>query len=340
MFTKKAKNIALHSPLKKSQKGVAIITALLIVAIATTISISISTRLQLDVRRTSNMITTDQAYLYSLLAEEFFLVLLKNEDSRKDFIETPLIESGVIKQIIPVDSDTAVFIEVEVTDLSGCINLNALTGNKDATTPDAVTVTRLNELFQNNKIPNELTQAITDWIDSDLNNSTPNGAEDGYYMNLSKPYRTANLPLQSISELRLIKGMEDQKTLAAINHLTNNGFAKKSEQFIPASLCAFNTNNNANIPININTASVEVLKSLQVGIETSQIDDIIKKRKDSAYTKVPDLFTEKKNIVTSSSYFLLKTTVKIGNANNVRYSIVFWDGKDIAEVTYSTQRTL
>ena len=46
------------------QRGVAIITALLIVAIATTISISISTRLQLDVRRTGNVIAGDQAYLY------------------------------------------------------------------------------------------------------------------------------------------------------------------------------------------------------------------------------------------------------------------------------------
>ena len=43
------------------QRGVAIITALLIVAIATTISISISTRLQLDVRRTGNLIAGDQA---------------------------------------------------------------------------------------------------------------------------------------------------------------------------------------------------------------------------------------------------------------------------------------
>ena len=43
------------------QRGVAIITALLIVAIATTVSVTISTRLQLDVRRTGNIIAGDQA---------------------------------------------------------------------------------------------------------------------------------------------------------------------------------------------------------------------------------------------------------------------------------------
>ena len=325
---------------KKTQKGVAIITALLIVAIATTISISISTRLQLDVRRTSNMIATDQAYLYTLLAEEFFQILLKDETTRKDFIETPLIKEGLIKQIVPVESDEAVLIEVEVTDLSSCINLNALAGNNSASAPDPVTVSRLNELFKNNKLPANMTQAITDWIDSDLTDSIPDGAEDGYYMNLAKPYRTANTPIQSISELRLIKGFQDKEIYQSISGLIQGGFTTQSKKFVNAAICAFDTDNNANIPININTASVEVLKSLQPDIDQSKIDDIVQNREDTAYTKVPELFTEQKNLVTESSYYLLKTTAKIGNANNVMYSIIFWNGSDKSEVIYSTQRTL
>ncbi|PCJ87966.1 MAG: hypothetical protein COA54_04170 [Thiotrichaceae bacterium] len=325
---------------KHPQKGVAIITALLIVAIATTLSISISTRLQLDVRRTSNMITTDQAYLYSLLAEEFFQILLKDDTTRKDFIETPLIKEGFIKQIIPVESNQAVFIEVEVTDLSACINLNALTGNNSISAPDPITVSRLKQLFKNNKIPENLTQAITDWIDSDLTDSIPDGAEDGYYMNLNKPYRTANTPMQSISELRLIKGFQDKEVYQSISRLIQGGFSTQSKKFANAAICAFDTDNNANIPININTASVEVLKSLQPDIDQSKIDDIVQNREDTAYTKVPEFFTEKTNLVTESSYYLLKTTTKIGNANNVMYSIIFWNGSGESEVIYSTQRTL
>ncbi len=331
----------MHKPsFKKSQKGVAIITALLIVAIATTISISISTRLQLDVRRTSNMIATDQAYLYSLLAEEFFQILLKDETTRKDFIEIPIIKEGFIKQVIPVESDEAVFLEVEVTDLSACINLNALAGNASTSVPDPVTVSRLKELFKNNKIPENLIQAIVDWIDSDLTDSIPDGAEDGYYMNLPKPYRTANTPIQSISELRLIKGFQEKIIYQSINGLIQGGFTPKSKKFASAAVCAFDTNNNANIPININTASFEVLKSLQPNVDESQIDDIVQNRESTAYTKIPELFTEKKNLVTESSYYLLKTTTKIGNANNVMYSIIFWDGSGKTNVIYSTQRTL
>jgi general secretion pathway protein K len=325
----------------KPQKGVAIITALLIVAIATTISISISTRLQLDVRRTSNMISSDQAYLYSLLAEEFFQTLLKDKDSRKDFIEKPLITDGIIKQVIPVESDTAVLVAVEVTDLSACINVNALISNtNNIQSLDPITERRLQELFRNNGIPAESTQAIADWIDTDLTNSIPDGAEDGYYMNLPRPYRVANTPLQSISELRLIKGFQDKKVLKSTTQLIEGGSTSGSKRFSSAALCAFDTDNNSNIPININTASVEVLKSLQSDITQSQIDDILQTREKDAYTKVPALFKEQANLVTTSSYYLLKTTVKIGNANNVRYSIVFRDGSGKTKVTYSTQRTL
>jgi len=324
----------------KPQRGVAIITALLIVTIATTISISISTRLQLDVRRTGNMIASDQAYLYSLLAEEFFQTLLKNEDSRQDFIEKPLITDGIIRQIIPVESDTAVLLEVEVTDLSACINVNALIGSSNIQSPDLITEGRLQELFKNNGIPEELTQAIADWIDTDLTNNIPDGAEDGFYMNQPKPYRVANTPLQSISELRLIKGFQDKKVYQSITRLIEGRSTSSSKRFASAALCAFNTDNNSNIPININTASVEVLKSLQSGITQAQIEDIVQTREKDAYTKVPTLFEEQTNLVTTSSYYLLKTTVKIGNALNVMYSIVFRDGPGNTKVTYSTQRTL
>jgi general secretion pathway protein K len=324
----------------RPQKGVAIITALLIVTIATTISISISTRLQLDVRRTSNMIATDQAHLYALLADEFFQTLLRDKDSREDFIEKPLITDGIIRQVIPVESDTAVLIEVEVTDMSACLNVNALIGNNNLQSPDKITENRLQELFSNNGIPEELTQAIADWIDTDLTNNIPDGAEDGFYMNLPKPYRVANTPLRSISELRLIKGFQDKKVHQFTTELIKGKSTSSSSRFASAALCAFDTTDNSNIPININTASVEVLKSLQPGITQPQIDDILQTREKDAYTKVPALFEEQTNLVTTSSYYLLKTTVKIGNAINVMYSIIFRAGTGDTKVIYSTQRTL
>ena len=58
-------------PGRKKQTGVAIITALLIVTIAATVSVTISTQLQLDVRRTGNLIALDQTDIYVSFIEKF-----------------------------------------------------------------------------------------------------------------------------------------------------------------------------------------------------------------------------------------------------------------------------
>ena len=48
--------------------------------------------------------------------------------------------------------------------------------------------------------------AIVDWVDSDINFTPDDGAEDDYYTSLDPGYLTANLPIVSVSELQLVKG--------------------------------------------------------------------------------------------------------------------------------------
>ena len=71
------------------QQGVALITALLIVALATVVSVRISTHLQLDVRRTGNIIATDQALQYNMEAEAWARRILKSdrEDNKIDHLD-------------------------------------------------------------------------------------------------------------------------------------------------------------------------------------------------------------------------------------------------------------
>ncbi len=320
----------------KRQQGVAIITALLIVTLAATVSVTISTQLQLDVRRTGNLIATDQAHIYSLLAEKSLQVILQDDDLREHLIET-LIKDGIAKQPLFIDNASIV---AEVTDLNACLNINSLVIDGSINT---VNEARLKRLFDNNGIPGALTAAIADWTDPDLNTNT-NGAEDGYYMNLEKAYRTAQLPLYSISELRLIKGFEDNQIYRAAKRLIEGTTDKDSGRFSGPQLCAFNRlNNNEPFTININTASVEVLKSLQPGITQAQLDDILRQRVNNAFTAVPDVFTgdNRDGLVPTSRYYLLKSKVVIGNASNVMYSIIYWDdAKKLMTTLHRTLRTL
>lgn len=320
------------------QRGVAIITALLIVTIAATVSITISTRLQLDVRRTSNMIAKDQANFYLLAAEEWSQRILR--DDKKDNNVDGLTEPWAIElPPIPVAGGS---IQGKLSDLNRCININSLLKTQPGTnentnvsnsfTINVTTKARIEQLFKNQGLENKLIQAITDWIDEDLNTTTPDGAEDGYYLNLEKPYHTANVPLQSISELRLIKGFEDSETYFKINE----------------PLCAF-IPVTEEVAININTASVEVLKSLSPEMTDEIVNNIIEKRDEELFNDIKEftsfaeletIIKDKNQLGTSSDYFLLRSQAIIGQANRVMYSIIYRDSAGKTEVISRAFRTL
>jgi general secretion pathway protein K len=285
------------------QRGVAIITALLIVAIATTVSVTISTRLQLDVRRTGNIIAGDQAYLYTLAAESWSQRILK--DDREDNEIDHLGENWAIElPPLPVEGG---YIKGKLNDLQSCFNLNSVLGGAD----NKVASTRLDRLLSNLGIDKGGTQAIIDWLDDDLQTTIPDGAEDVYYMNLERPYRTANTPILSISELRLIKGFEKPEVY---------------DTLLPH-VCAFGVNT----PININTATAEVLRSLADDLSDADVEKIIEQRNESAFVDI-NAFTSfndlKKKIADTqglsvdTEYFMLQTESTIGQVRVITYSII------------------
>ena len=70
------------------QRGVALITALLIVALATIAAVAMASRQQLDVRRTANILDGDQAFFYALGVESWARRILVR-DQRDGQIDHP-----------------------------------------------------------------------------------------------------------------------------------------------------------------------------------------------------------------------------------------------------------
>jgi len=285
------------------QRGVAIITALLIVAIATTVSVTISTRLQLDVRRTGNMIVGDQAYLLALTAENWTRRILK--DDRDENQIDHLGEGWAFEALFPIEDFV---IRGKLTDLQSCLNLNSVLDD-DPNKP--VTQPRLERLLGNLGIDSGHAQAIIDWLDNDLQTTIPDGAEDVYYMNLEQPYRTANAPMLSISELRLIKGFEDTQVY---------------DTLLPY-VCAFGVDT----PINVNTASAEVLRSLADDLTETDVDRIIEQRTDSpfddinaftSFNNLNQIITSTERLSVDTEYFMLVTETTIGQVRVITYSII------------------
>jgi general secretion pathway protein K len=316
-----------YPQLRIHQHGVAIITALLIMAIVAALSVTLARHMMMNVRRTGNIIANEQALVFITGAEElakygldFDLKNSSTDDNGEEWAQpqTAPFEGGTLTGIIRGQQ--------------GCFNINNLyRGNKAL---DALAKQRFQHLLSIQNLDPRLADAVIDWIDPDLNPTLPDGAEDGYYTNLPKPYRAANQPMQSLSELRMVKGFN----VAPTNN-TNTGTAKTQRtvyDIISPYLCAFGRP----ASINVNTALPEVLESLAPNLTQAQAQDIVDNRKDSTtgkiqgYNSVADMISLNKlsKVITNTSglsvttdYFLLVSNVITSQSRVQMFSLLYRD---------------
>ncbi|MGL5293538.1 MAG: GspK family T2SS minor pseudopilin variant ExeK, partial [Aeromonas sp.] len=105
------------------QRGMALLVVLLILSLMVIIASNMSSRLQLELRRTANITTGKQAWWYALSAEA-----LVSKELTQDFKDSPevvnLSQNWARKNtVFPVDDGQ---LKGEVTDLQSCFNLNSL----------------------------------------------------------------------------------------------------------------------------------------------------------------------------------------------------------------------
>ena len=66
--------------MKGPQRGVALVTALLVVSLVTVAAVAMATRQQVDVRRTANLLHGEQAYAHAVSAESWARVVLRRDE--------------------------------------------------------------------------------------------------------------------------------------------------------------------------------------------------------------------------------------------------------------------
>lgn len=286
------------------QRGVALITTLLVTAMAVIASVSMITNQQMDIHRTGNLIVMDQAYTYAQGLEEWArIILLKDQrDNNKDHLYEFWATS---LPPLPVDGG---YVQGSISDLHACLNLNAVVKNNEM---DELNVGRLNRLLEILEVDTALISTLADWIDQDID-TLLEGAEDDYYLSLERPYRSANQPLVSISELRLIKG-----------------FSKAVMKKITPYVCVLPENG---VRININTASSVVLQSLFKGVTESDANALIEARGEDGFASVEkflehDVLAGREGLSTAglglvSRYFRVSAEAYIGDGVTRLYSVV------------------
>lgn len=242
------------------QKGVALLAVMILVLAVTMILANIFYRHQIDVSQAAVSLHTDQALLIALSGEGWAQELLIEDGKQSQ--GSPVDHYGEIwaqaMPLFPVEGGTLTGC---ISDLQSRINLNNFSryavGNQlqdEINKPDqngfAKTWLNLLELLQIPSSPAKVA-TITDWIDPDDNILSSWGAEQPDYESYDPPRRVANQAMTDVTELAAVSGYTVQEVQMLMPWITALPGAGTSQ--LGAS---------ATTPININTASEEILMAL------------------------------------------------------------------------------
>ena len=264
-------NTSLPTQQLRKQQGVAIITAILVIALGTIALVSITSSQQMDMQRERNEGLIQMARALGNSGERFASALLYRDFQADDRENSDSLEDDWAQPIPPVPIDNA-SIQGCIVDMQGHFNLNNLVNAEGVVQQEYAE--QLRRLLQQLSIDVTKADAIIDWIDADINYTPDDGAEDDYYTSLEISYRTANAPFVSVSELQLVKGFSSAVEEEAEDY----------ELLLPH-IAALPTVDGATA-VNVNTATPEVLGSLSDDLPFGA--DVLSRWDTGVYEDYPD----------------------------------------------------
>jgi general secretion pathway protein K len=151
---------------------------------------------------------------------------------------------------------------------------------------------------------------LADWIDADADVGFPDGAEDGVYLAQNPPYRTANTPISTVTELLALPGMTQEEFQRIRPYIAA----------LPQSA-----------PINVCTASAPVLAAVLKGntdfgdaevLESNRRGGCYPTRDVLEHTPGLDYDGIARLISYNSNWFRVVTAVRIGTSELTLYSLI------------------
>lgn len=216
-------------------RGVALITVLLFFAFLAAIAVRLSVNHSLVIALSHNTFASDLGLSYVLGGEDMARQVLY-EDFTQSGKDNDHLQEIWSRALPPLSLDEGGQIEVQIRDLNGCFNLNAL----GSETPAPIKGFMVN-LVTGLGFGPEIADRTSDWIDAD-DVATGFSAEDSEYLQADPAYRTPNTAMGDVSELRLLHGQDEDPTRVLSRYTC----------VLPS----------ASLSLNINTVDGDVLGSL------------------------------------------------------------------------------
>ena len=175
----------------KRQRGLALLMAMLIVVIATTIAVSIVHEEKFTIRKTAHIQRMDRASLYAVGLEDWAQLYLK-EDREESKIDSLDENWAVGVPGLPIEGG---YLAGYLEDEQAKFNLNSLVLSE-------IALNRFRRLCDNLEVDDRFIPALLDWIDEDFDIRYPDGMEENY-----EDYRVGNREMVDISELMLVQNV-------------------------------------------------------------------------------------------------------------------------------------
>ncbi len=290
---------------RRREAGVALITALLIVALLGSLAATLTWDNGLDVRRTMTMLYHDEGAQAAYGAESWVLSLLRDDlaDSDTDHLGEFWAQE---LPVLPIESDTIQGVLFgEITDLQGRFNVNNLVDANGAINESAVE--QFQRLLNVLELDPRLAGIAADWIDADQEPNFPDGAEDSIYTGNVPPYRAPNHPISTVYDLAGIDGMDKVTLDTLVPHIAA----------LPGGT-----------DINVNTATPAVLQSLDENMSPGTVSGLIEERAEQGFADVEQSFSTVvsadvlDDIGETSNYFQLRVVVQIATVRVTFFSIL------------------
>jgi general secretion pathway protein K len=296
------------------QAGVALISVLLVFALAALIGSEVMLRNYQDIRKTANLVNHKQAYHYALSGEQFARQILY-----RDFIESQsdnLAEIWAL-QLDPFEIEQG-SMTIEIRDLQGLFNINNMVTSNGSINQQARA--QFQQLLAVLDIDENFTAILADWLDQDTI-VQPQGAEDESYLEAQR--LAANRPATDRSELRLLKGLgfEDYEKLKS--HIVALPKTVKDKQISATKY-------------NLNTLDAKLLEVLG-GSDTDSSNTVTKRQQQGGYDSLDkwlnssegQRFRNRQNELTvRSEFFEVQVTAIFDERVSIIRSQLYRDAND------------
>lgn len=316
-----------RSPRSRRERGVALIIALVIVALATALAWKIGFDGYLERRRTLAILSVEQAVQFGLGAEALAADALSRQlqQTRQVTLAQPWAQPMPPLPITPEASPDGAPIgtlQGSLEDMDGRFNLNNLGRLLPDGTEDPQPLNQFRQLLQLVHLEPSWAGIARDWIDQDRVPGQPDGAEDDVYTRLTPPYWTGNWPMTSPTELMALPGFGRERYLAIAPYVTA----------LPT----------ARAVINLCTAPALVLESLAASLSgeyTSDPTALATGRKNGCFPdyktfaatvgqqsvdwqQIQSWVTDGQSNANAVAYFRLTTQVTLGTTQFTLYSLL------------------